>query len=101
MITSNIDNIHSTDVHPSTGAATSGLIEGVNTAEAVVRHFKNTLNYIQSRKEGGGGATLGNGNGLGVAGEEIAGEVFTREKEEEVRKLFSAVEVAGPLLKLR
>ncbi|KAI5481112.1 hypothetical protein MNV49_005547 [Pseudohyphozyma bogoriensis] len=78
LITSQIDNIHSPDVHPSAGA-TSGLIEGVNTAEAVIAHFRNTLVYIQGRKEG-----------LGHEGDAAADTV----------KLFENVQVNGPLLKL-
>lgn len=78
LITSQIDNVHSADVHPSAGA-TSGLIEGVNTAEAVVTHFRNTLLYIQERKEG-----------LGHEGEAAADTI----------RMFEDVTVSGPLLKL-
>jgi vacuolar protein sorting-associated protein 35 len=82
LITSNIDNIDSSDVHPTNGGgATSGLIEGINTAEAVIGHFRNILLYIQSRKEGlnheGDGASMN-----------------------ETVLLFKDVDVAGPLLKL-
>lgn len=97
LITSNLDSIHSTDVHPSAGSATSGLIEGVNTAEAVIRHFRNTLGYIEARKEGRGHEGLGGGGG-GLGGEATAagGGVGA----EEAQRLFEDVEVAGPLLKL-
>jgi hypothetical protein len=78
LITSNIDNIHSTDVHPSAGA-TSGLIEGVNTAEAVVKHFRNTLMYIQGRKDG---------------------HSHDGDAAADTARLFAEVDVAGPLLKL-
>lgn len=63
---------------PSTvGGATSGLIEGVNTPEAVMRHFRNTLRYIEGRKDGANEQT-----------------------NEEVMRLYSGVDVTGTLLKL-
>jgi vacuolar protein sorting-associated protein 35 len=37
------------DVHP-TQRAPPGLIEGVQTPEMIVRHFRNTLVFIQSKK---------------------------------------------------
>ena len=49
LITSSIDNISSPDVHPSQRAP-PGLIEGVQTPEMITRHFRNTLIYIQRRK---------------------------------------------------
>ncbi|ESK84665.1 vacuolar protein sorting-associated protein 35 [Moniliophthora roreri MCA 2997] len=49
LITSSIDNISSPDVHPSQRAP-PGLIEGVQTPEMITRHFRNTLHYIQRRK---------------------------------------------------
>ncbi|KAF8887818.1 vacuolar protein sorting-associated protein 35 [Infundibulicybe gibba] len=49
LITSSIDNISSPDVHPSQRAP-PGLIEGVQTPEMITRHFRNTLYYIQRRK---------------------------------------------------
>ncbi|TFK38665.1 vacuolar protein sorting-associated protein 35 [Crucibulum laeve] len=49
LITSSIDNISSPDVHPSQRAP-PGLIEGVQTPEMIIRHFRNTLTYIQRRK---------------------------------------------------
>ena len=42
-----MDSIHTTDASPSAGA-TSGLIEGIGSPEAVQAHFKNTLLYSQS-----------------------------------------------------
>jgi len=36
-------------VHPSQRAP-PGLIEGVQTPEMITRHFRNTLHYIQRRK---------------------------------------------------
>ncbi|ORY72896.1 vacuolar protein sorting-associated protein 35 [Leucosporidium creatinivorum] len=95
LITSNLDSIHSTDVHPSAGSATSGLIEGVNTAEAVIGHFRNTLNYIQARKEGVSheGANVGAMGGAELGGQGSVGA-------EEAARLFEDVDVAGPLLKL-
>lgn len=49
LITSSIDNISSPDVHPSQRAP-PGLIEGVQTPEMITRHFRNTLIYIQRKK---------------------------------------------------
>lgn len=49
LITSNIDNISSPDVHPSQRAP-PGLIEGVQTPDMITKHFRNTLYYIQRRK---------------------------------------------------
>jgi vacuolar protein sorting-associated protein 35 len=49
LITSSIDNISSPDVHPSQRAP-PGLIEGVQTPEMITRHFRNTLTYIQRKK---------------------------------------------------
>lgn len=53
LITSSIDAIGSPDVHPSQRAP-PGLIEGVQTPEMISRHFRNTLAYIQSRKNSAG-----------------------------------------------
>jgi vacuolar protein sorting-associated protein 35 len=50
LITSSIDNIQSPDVHPSQRAP-PGLIEGVQTPEMIIRHFRNNLYYIQQRKD--------------------------------------------------
>lgn len=60
LITQNIDNISSPDVHP-TQRAPPGLLEGVQTPEMITRHFRNTLSYIQNKKaqaaaEGGAGS---------------------------------------------
>ncbi|KAL1410661.1 retromer complex subunit Vps35 [Vanrija albida] len=49
LITSNIDAVHSTDVHPSS-ASPPGLVDGVNSPDLIVKHFKNTLRYIQSKQ---------------------------------------------------
>ncbi|BGP43232.1 retromer complex subunit Vps35 [Rhodotorula kratochvilovae] len=68
----------STAYAPSTlGGATSGLIEGVHTPAAVVCHFRNSLLYIQSRKDGNNEGT-----------------------NEDVMRLYADVDVAGVLLKL-
>lgn len=109
LITSNLDSIHATDVHPTSGSATSGLIEGVATAEAVMRHFKNTLLYIQARKDGvrhEGGGPAGSGGGAGTGGDDEgddddddAGSPAAIAALESAR-LFADVDVAGPLLKL-
>ncbi|KAJ3751230.1 vacuolar protein sorting-associated protein 35 [Lentinula detonsa] len=50
LITSSIDSIQSPDVHPSQRAP-PGLIEGVQTPEMIIRHFRNNLYYIQRRKD--------------------------------------------------
>lgn len=67
LITSNIDLIHGTDTHPAS-AAPPGLIDGVHSPDMIVRvsplrpsqtieanpllqHFRNTLIYIQERKD--------------------------------------------------
>ncbi|KDQ17518.1 hypothetical protein BOTBODRAFT_29698 [Botryobasidium botryosum FD-172 SS1] len=50
LITSNIDLISTSDVHPSSRAP-PGLIEGVHTADMIIAHFKNTLSYIRAKKE--------------------------------------------------
>ena len=50
LITSNIDAITSSDVLPSSRAPPS-LVEGVHTADMIIRHFKNTLMHILARKE--------------------------------------------------
>lgn len=49
LITGAIDNISSPDVHPSQRAP-PGLLEGVQTPDMITRHFRNTLMYIQSKK---------------------------------------------------
>ncbi|GAA6014446.1 hypothetical protein JCM10207_001609 [Rhodosporidiobolus poonsookiae] len=59
------------------GGATSGLIEGVDTPLAVVRHFANSLRYIAGRKDGANDQTT-----------------------EEVMRLYADVEVQGVLLKV-
>ncbi|PSR71126.1 hypothetical protein PHLCEN_2v12972 [Hermanssonia centrifuga] len=58
LITSSIDSISSPDVHPSQRAP-PGLLEGVQTPEMINRHFRNTLYYIQSKKNT---ATEGDGS---------------------------------------
>ncbi|GAA5930686.1 retromer subunit VPS35 [Sporobolomyces koalae] len=78
---------------PSTSGATSGLIEGLNTPEAVLKHFKNSLNYIQGRKLGRGPELALSHNGTSAAGSG-GGEV------EQIQKLYRDVEVQGVLLKL-
>lgn len=67
----------------------------MNTAEAVIRHFRNTLNYIQARKEGVSheGANAGVLGGAELGGQGSVGA-------EEAARLFEDVDVAGPLLKL-
>jgi len=49
LIASSIDNILSSDVHPSQRVP-PGLIEGVHTPEMIRRHFRSSLVHIQRRK---------------------------------------------------
>ena len=53
LITPDIDGISSPDVHPSQRAP-PGLIDGVQTPDMIIRHFRNTLRYIQTRKSSPG-----------------------------------------------
>jgi len=63
-----------------------------------LRHFKNSLLYIQGRKQGRGnlassiGASGGSGSGSGAEAE--------REQAEGIQRLYRDVEVQGVLLKL-
>jgi vacuolar protein sorting-associated protein 35 len=81
LITSSIDNISSPDVHPSQRAP-PGLVEGVQTPEMISRHFRNTLSYIQRRKN----PVVVNANG-----EAIEGQADSR---------WDDVDVVGALLKM-
>ena len=58
LITSSIDNISSPDVHPSQRAP-PGLLEGVQTPDMITRHFRNTLMYIQAKKNAASSAEGG------------------------------------------
>lgn len=61
LITSNIDAVHSTDVHPAS-ASPPGLVDGVNTPDMIVKvsspimfqltrqHFTNTLRCIRNKQ---------------------------------------------------
>jgi len=49
LIASSIDNILSSDVHPSQRVPPS-LIEGVQTPEMIRRHFRSSFVHIQRRK---------------------------------------------------
>ena len=49
LITASIDNISSPDVHPSQRAP-PGLLDGVQTPEMIIHHFRNTLAFIQTKK---------------------------------------------------
>lgn len=49
LITADIDGISSPDVHPSQRAP-PGLIDGVQTPDMIIRHFRNTLRYVQAQK---------------------------------------------------
>ncbi|CAE6481610.1 unnamed protein product [Rhizoctonia solani] len=55
LIASNVDTISAPDFHP-TSRSPPGLVEGVHTADMILRHFKRTLLYIQSRKDEGDAA---------------------------------------------
>lgn len=53
LITSDIDGISSPNVHsPQRGPP--GLIDGVQSPDMIVRHFRNTLRYIQARTSSAG-----------------------------------------------
>ncbi|KAF8508499.1 vacuolar protein sorting-associated protein 35 [Gautieria morchelliformis] len=79
LITSSIDNITSPDVHPSSRAP-PGLIEGVQTPDMITRHFRNTLLYIQSKKD-----ALSNSSG---------------DEGEKVHQRWEEVDVVGATLKM-
>ena len=81
LITSSIDNISSPDVHP-TQRAPPGLIEGVQTPEMITRHFRNTLYYIQTKKNAASAASNGSGEGGGT------------------HSRYDEVDVVGALLKM-
>ncbi|CAK9787175.1 vacuolar protein sorting-associated protein 35 [Cutaneotrichosporon oleaginosum] len=49
LITSNIDAVHSTDVHPAS-ASPPGLVDGINTPDMIVKHFTNTLRCIRNKQ---------------------------------------------------
>ncbi|QRW19737.1 vacuolar protein sorting-associated protein 35 [Rhizoctonia solani] len=55
LIASNVDTISAPDFHP-TSRSPPGLVEGVHTADMILRHFKRTLLYIESRKGEGDSA---------------------------------------------
>ena len=76
LITSNIDSI--AEAHPSQRPP-PGLLEGVQTPDAIQRHFRNTLYYIQTKKN----AAAGGGAGAGGASAR-----------------WDEVEVVGALLKM-
>jgi vacuolar protein sorting-associated protein 35 len=71
LITSNIDNIHGSDVHPTSSSATAGLIEGVSSPDNIVQHFRSTLAFLHSRKEGALAASSGAASSLQDAFNEI------------------------------
>jgi len=75
-------------VHP-TQRAPPGLIEGVQTPEMITRHFRNTLYYIQGKKNAAAAATGGGGGGVGVG--EGGGAAMGR---------YDEVDVVGALLKM-
>lgn len=79
LITSSIDNISSPDVHPSSRAP-PGLVEGVQTPDMITRHFRNTLLYIQSKKD-----ALANSS---------------EDAEEKVNQRWEEIDVVGATLKM-
>lgn len=82
LITSNIDNIQNVaDVHPTSASATSGLVEGVSNPDSVIQHFRSTLAYLNSRKEG-------------VMANHPAAE------EGDIAKNFMDIDLVGSLLKM-
>ncbi|KAK9893385.1 vacuolar protein sorting-associated protein 35 [Cystobasidium minutum MCA 4210] len=80
LITGNIDNLHSSDVHPTATNATSGLIEGQLHPDNVIQHFRSTLAYLHSRKE----------SAISTHGTEFNG----------IGKMFDEVDLVGSLIKM-
>ena len=70
LIVDQIDIASSPDLHP-TSRAPPGLIEGVQAPDMIIRHFRNTLDYIQSKKN-----------------------------DAQDRRKWAAIDVAGALLKM-
>ncbi|KAL7414412.1 vacuolar protein sorting-associated protein 35 [Mrakia frigida] len=85
VITSEIDSIHGTDMHPSSSAS-PGLVDGVHSPEMIVRHFRNTLVYIQSRKA------------AYAAQENVNGDESGEDAPKQVS--WDAVDLAGAVLKM-
>ncbi|CAD6591725.1 MAG: Vacuolar protein sorting-associated protein 35, partial [Tremellales sp. Tagirdzhanova-0007] len=48
LVTNSIDSVHSGETSGSAGQP--GLVDGVGSPDMIVRHFKNTLSYIQTRQ---------------------------------------------------
>lgn len=75
------------------------MIEGLNHPEAVLKHFKNSLLYIQGRK-------LGRGNvpefavAAAAVTTDVAGGGGAGGEMEQIQRLYRDVEVQGVLLKL-
>ncbi|WVR05955.1 hypothetical protein IAU60_002982 [Kwoniella sp. DSM 27419] len=95
LITSNIDSVTSGgDVHPSSVGA-GGLVEGVTSGDMIVKHFRNTLTYIQGRQRQAAEAVESASDG----GDKEAG---SGEEEEGVKKKvdWESVDVIGGCLKM-
>ncbi|OCF38322.1 vacuolar protein sorting-associated protein VPS35 [Kwoniella heveanensis CBS 569] len=87
LITSNIDSVTSGgDVHPSSVGG-GGLVEGVASGEMIVKHFRNTLTYIQGRQR--------------QVADSSESEVEPAEGEEAKKKVdWESVDVVGGCLKM-
>ncbi|WRT64227.1 uncharacterized protein IL334_001156 [Kwoniella shivajii] len=94
LITSNIDSVtNGGDVHPSSAGA-GGSVEGVGEGEMIVKHFRNTLTYIQGRQRQAAESTedsSDSGTGTGSA----------NEGDEKKKKVdWESVDVIGGCLKM-
>ncbi|WVF70542.1 hypothetical protein IAT40_005333 [Kwoniella sp. CBS 6097] len=89
LITSNIDSVTSGgDVHPSSVGG-GGLVEGVASGEMIVKHFRNTLTYIQGRQR------------QAADSPETETEAEATEGEEAKKKVdWESVDVVGGCLKM-
>ncbi len=67
LITAPIDNIGTPDIHPAQRAP-PGLLEGVQTPEMIMRHFRNTLLYIQAKKMAAEGMPATRWNDVDIVG---------------------------------
>ncbi|GFZ43598.1 Vacuolar protein sorting-associated protein 35 [Saitozyma sp. JCM 24511] len=89
LITSNIDSIHGGDVHPSSQSP-PGLVDGVNSPDMIVKHFRNTLTYIAMRQRQHAERTEGATDGEAPAEGEAAPKTVD----------WEAVDVVGGCLKM-
>ncbi|WWC99767.1 hypothetical protein V866_006672 [Kwoniella sp. B9012] len=90
LITSNIDSVTNGngDVHPSSAGA-GGLVEGVGEGEMIVKHFRNTLTYIQGRQRQ-----------AAESSDRDSSEVTNEGGEEKKKVDWESVDVIGGCLKM-